>query len=63
MIEDKLTHNERLRLECLAQANATAAGARVQATTPGNGRESIADAVVAVARKYEAFVRDDAGQD
>lgn len=42
-IEDKLTHDERIRLECLAQANITAS------------RQS-AEIIVDIAKKYETFV-------
>ena len=47
MHEDKLTHDERLRLECLAQANASAMSGRPQ---------SFRD-VIERAKAYEAFVR------
>ena len=46
MPEDKLTHDERLRLECLAQANL--AGARA-----GMSPES----VVRAAQEFEQYVR------
>lgn len=47
MIEDKLTHDERLRLECVAQA--IAAGA--MASTP-------AELIVARAVVFEQYVRE-----
>lgn len=44
MIEDKLTHDERLRLECLAQASAF---------SPSQSAEQI----IEKATRYERFVR------
>jgi ABC-type thiamine transport system ATPase subunit len=49
MIEDKLTHDERLRLECLAQAIQTVALAKAY----GVGSSPILD----VAADFEKFVR------
>jgi hypothetical protein len=51
--EDKLSHDERVRLECLAQANVTAAAgaARVGGPVPGQ-------LVLNLAGSYERFVRD-----
>lgn len=49
MHEDKLTHDERLRLECLAQA--------VVASGAAAGRSQTAEDIVARARKFETFVR------
>lgn len=48
MIEDKLDHDERLRLECLAQANAT-----------GHGQSP--EQIIEKATRYERFVRGDGG--
>lgn len=48
MIEDKLTHDERLRLECIAQA--------VQ-TTAARANHS-AEQVLAYAMRFEAYIRD-----
>lgn len=46
MIEDKLTHDERLRLECLAQAVAK------------NAMKNTSDEqIVETAARYEAFVK------
>lgn len=51
MTEDKLSHDERVRLECLAQAHLTL-GAPA-------GRVATADKVVEVATRYERFLRGD----
>lgn len=48
MLEDKLTRPERIRLECLAQANAALAG---RAST-----QEQADRIVNLADKFENFV-------
>lgn len=48
MVEDKLSHDERLRLECLAQANAFYA-TRPGISTHGN--------VVATAEAFEEYVK------
>lgn len=45
MIEDKLTPEQRLRLECLAQANVT------------RGVNGSVSGVLEAAKQYEAFVR------
>lgn len=45
MIEDKLTHDERIRLECLAQAI-------------GRDRTGNTDQILALARSFEEFVRE-----
>jgi hypothetical protein len=47
MIEDKLSQEQRLRLECLAQANITHAA-----------RPAGPSVVVETARKFEDFVKD-----
>ena len=49
MIEDKLDHDERVRLECLAQAVATVASIGRQTSPSPEG-------VLDCAAKYEAFV-------
>jgi hypothetical protein len=46
MIEDKLTHDERLRLECIAQANAQM------------GPPQSAEHIIDKASKFEKYVRD-----
>lgn len=46
MIEDKLTREERIRLECLAQANSGAAMGRSRSTSD----------ILAQAAKFERFV-------
>lgn len=43
MLEDKLEHDERLRLECLAQANVTSHG-------------QSAEVIVQKAREFEQYV-------
>lgn len=50
MIEDKLTADQRIRLECLAQANALAAA---QAA-----RRLASEPVLEVAADFERYVRD-----
>lgn len=52
MIEDKLTHDERLRLECIAQANAS------KGMSGGDPA-----AVLKAAAMYEKFIRDGAVSD
>jgi hypothetical protein len=49
VIEDKLTHDERLRLECLAQV--TALHSMGQKPTP--------EQIINQAKKYEAFIKGD----
>lgn len=51
MIEDKLTHDERLRLECVAQAVAYSSTTQVRAS----GEASI----VSIAKTFEAYVKDE----
>jgi len=51
MIEDKLNHDERLRLECVAQANVTVASHMGPRSSPAS------ETVLDVARRYENFVR------
>lgn len=48
MLEDKLTHDERLRLECIAQANMAAAG-----------RPTSAEVLIAKAKEFEEYVKGD----
>jgi hypothetical protein len=55
MIEDQLSHDERVRLECLAQANMTLQGLGGRSSLPPPGA-TIGDAVLLEAAKYEAFV-------
>lgn len=50
MIEDQLTHDERLRLECLAQAVQSRASSGPGANHPAN--------IVQSAERFERFVRD-----
>lgn len=47
MIEDKLTHDERLRLECLAQTVAL----HTMKPTPS------AEGIISTAQKFESFVK------
>lgn len=49
MPEDLLNHDERLRLECLAQANVTVQGRPIQESTA-------ADSILGLAARYERFV-------
>jgi len=53
MHEDKLTHDERLRLECIAQANMTIQGGMRHPAGAG----SFSGAVLDIAAKYEQFIR------
>lgn len=46
MIEDKLSHDERLRLECIAQANVLA-----------HGKSVSAEQVVDTAARFERYVK------
>lgn len=50
MVEDKLTHDERLRLECLAQAVALHA----------MGNKPSADVLIKYAEDFEAWVKEPA---
>lgn len=52
MIEDKLTHDERLRLECIAQANLSKG--------MGDGNPL---SILKAAALYEEFIRDGAKPD
>ncbi len=52
MIEDKLTHAQRVRLECIAQANVTIQGRPASQLASA----ALGDSVVKLARQYEAFV-------
>ena len=52
MVEDKLEHDERLRLECLAQSIAFAASNRVVGESP--------EQTVQRALKFEQFVKNGA---
>ncbi len=45
MIEDKLTHDERLRLECIAQAN------------PQMGPPQSAEQIIEKAKRLEQYVK------
>jgi hypothetical protein len=56
MIEDKLSHDERVRLECIAQANATLHAVVSRKSELPEGM-TIGDAVLIEAAKYEAFVK------
>lgn len=47
MIEDKLDHDERLRLECVAQAVASTAMSRPSAET-----------IVETAKRFETYIRE-----
>ncbi len=48
MIEDKLTREERIRLECLAQA-----------MNGSIGRHMSPEGVIANAKRYESYIRGD----
>lgn len=53
MIEDKLTHDERLRLECLSQAVAKHASF-------GGGTKPSDEAIISTARSFEKFMKEPA---
>lgn len=51
MMEDKLEHDERLRLECIAQAvQASASSLRASTVTP--------DRIVTIAKSFERYITD-----
>lgn len=54
-LADKLTHDERVRLESLAQANATLASSAGR-LPPVPAGKTIGDAVLIEAAKYERFL-------